>query len=247
MVAEQDIEQFVPNSPHAAVVLTGDRRLPTVTHEDTVCLGPLASADAVELLAVIGGRETVLGHPAAAREVAEYCDGLPLALRLVGARLAARPRWTVTDLTARLADPSRRLHELGYGGQSLHGTLTAAARRLPGDARELLRRLGALSGPEFSAADLTEDPHLEPLVEARLEHLADAWFLLPSANDARGRMRFRLPPLPHLVSRELTAAPTNNRLWPACAADATCARSPAGPRPSRNRPRKRLRGRVRLL
>ena len=41
--------------------------------------------------------------------------GLPLAVRIAGARLASRPAWSVAHLGARLADQRGRLGELSVG------------------------------------------------------------------------------------------------------------------------------------
>jgi hypothetical protein len=48
----------------------------------------------------------------ATAEVARCCGYLPLALRIAGARLAARPGWPVRALAERLTDAQRRLDEL---------------------------------------------------------------------------------------------------------------------------------------
>ena len=56
-------------------------------------LPALASAEAVALLASTIGQSRVDQERAAAVELAELADRLPLALRAIGARLAARPGW----------------------------------------------------------------------------------------------------------------------------------------------------------
>jgi hypothetical protein len=47
--------------------------------------------------------------------VVRQCGCLPLALRIAGARLAARPSWPVRALADRLADERTRLDELESG------------------------------------------------------------------------------------------------------------------------------------
>ncbi|MGF6885716.1 hypothetical protein ABIA39_007367 [Nocardia sp. GAS34] len=50
-----------------------------------------------------------------ARRIAEACGHLPLAVRIMVTRLAARPGWSMAAVAQRLADERRRLSELSLG------------------------------------------------------------------------------------------------------------------------------------
>ncbi|MFJ3220305.1 BTAD domain-containing putative transcriptional regulator [Kitasatospora sp. NPDC086801] len=67
-------------------------------------VGPLEPQDAYELLARVVGAERIRREPGPAAEVAELCGYLPVLLRSVAARLAARPRWSVADMVRWLAE-----------------------------------------------------------------------------------------------------------------------------------------------
>ena len=54
------------------------------------------------LLVTVCGEQRVSAEPDAAAGVLAACGGLPLALRIAGARMAARPNWPLTALAERL-------------------------------------------------------------------------------------------------------------------------------------------------
>lgn len=64
------------------------------------------------MLRAIVGTARVLAEPVAAVWVLEYCGEPPLAIRIAGARLVARPSWRIAALAARLAVEGNRLDEL---------------------------------------------------------------------------------------------------------------------------------------
>lgn len=64
------------------------------------------------LLRRIVGAARVDAEPEPALRIVEYCAGLPLALRIAGCRLAARPHWPIARLAARMAVEGGRLDEL---------------------------------------------------------------------------------------------------------------------------------------
>ena len=72
--------------------------------------------DAIALLRrLIGPR--VDAEQDAARELARYCAGLPLALRIAAELVASRPAGSLAELVAELADQRRRLDLLDVGGR----------------------------------------------------------------------------------------------------------------------------------
>jgi tetratricopeptide (TPR) repeat protein len=141
------------------------------------------------------GAERAEAEPTAVREVIELCSGLPLALRIAGSRLLARPSWNVQDLADRLADAAVRLDELATGDLRVrasfavsYGSLPPAAGDGVGPARAF-RLLGLGFGPdigvEAAAALLCVEPKQ---AERALETLLDSHLL--QAGSAAGRYGF---------------------------------------------------------
>jgi tetratricopeptide (TPR) repeat protein len=113
----------------------------------------------------------------AAAAVARQCGHLPLALRIAGARLTARPHRDLQQLADRLADQTRRLDELEHGELGVRASISLSYQGASEQARVLLRRLALLEAPAFSgwvtAALLDQPPAdaedvLDELVHAHL-------------------------------------------------------------------------------
>jgi tetratricopeptide (TPR) repeat protein len=92
------------------------------------------------------------------------CGGLPLALRLAGARLAHRPRWRVADLVRRLG--ASALPELAAEDRSVASAFALSYGQLPELAKRVFRLLGLHPGPVFDLLEVAASSGL-PLDEAR--------------------------------------------------------------------------------
>src|SRR5207248_7838501 len=95
------------------------------------------------------GEARVAAEPAAAEALIRLVGGLPLALRVVAARLAARPHWSLAWMRERLADERRRLDELTHGPLMVRASVALSYDGLEPDARRLLRLLSGLDGFTF--------------------------------------------------------------------------------------------------
>ncbi|MFF3650928.1 BTAD domain-containing putative transcriptional regulator [Streptomyces sp. NPDC002181] len=99
------VDALLPGTPACAVLVTGRSTLDGLPTVRRVRLEPLAVPDALAVLGAVAGTQRIAAEPDQAAALAERCGGLPLALRLAGARLAARPSWTPSDVV-RLLDGS---------------------------------------------------------------------------------------------------------------------------------------------
>ncbi|MFF9480179.1 NB-ARC domain-containing protein [Streptomyces sp. NPDC014733] len=113
-------------------------------------LEPLAPEDAMELLADTLGDRRVAECPDEAHDLVVLCAGLPLAVRVVGARLAARPRRSIAMMVGALSEERGRLDALAIDGDhSVRAALDLSYRGLPAEAARLYRLLGTHPGRHF--------------------------------------------------------------------------------------------------
>jgi DNA-binding SARP family transcriptional activator/tetratricopeptide (TPR) repeat protein len=145
------VSPLLPAGAGCLVLVTSRRRLVGLDGVQPYLLPVLDTDEAVELLARVAGPDRIRAEPAAAAEVVRRCGHLPLAIRLAGARLAHRPRWTVTDLVERLADDRAVLTELAAEDRTVAGAFTLSYVQLPARAQRLFRLLGLHPGTEFDA------------------------------------------------------------------------------------------------
>ena len=195
------VRPLLPGGGRCGVVVTGSGALGELDGAGAlrVRLGSLDPSDAAGLLAQLLRDARVTDDPHATARLADLCGRLPLTLRAAAARLAAKPHWQVADLVARLADPARRLAELGRGDGSLRARLDSVVRSLEPVHRRAVGRLGVAGPPEFDAwtgaALLGVDVRS---AEDLLEQLVDAHLLQVAGRDAGGRLRYRFEELVRL-------------------------------------------------
>ncbi|WP_127498600.1 AfsR/SARP family transcriptional regulator [Actinoplanes solisilvae] len=128
------VADLLPTAPGSLALVTSRRRLAGLDGVHPESLSVLNADEAVTLLARIAGPR-IWAEPEAAVQVVRRCGGLPLAIRLAGARLAHRPRWQVSDLpaAARRLGAARTGGRGTLGGERLRGLLPPTARERPYD------------------------------------------------------------------------------------------------------------------
>ena len=187
------VRPLLPGSASCAVLVTTRNRMPDLAGSRFVDLDVLDAAEAWDMFAGIIGPGRAEAEPEATRDVLTACAGLPLAIRIAGARLAARGGWTVRTIAARLADERRRLDWLRTGDLAVRACFEVSFTSLPRngtgvDPTHAFRVLGLWPGPTIglpAAAALLGQPE-EDAADA-LEVLVDAQLLQAPAAD---RYRF---------------------------------------------------------
>jgi len=200
------IAPLLPASPGCGVLVTSRGVLSALDGARHLLLDVLPAAEAVELLGRLAGHARVAAEPQAAAEVARCCGYLPLALRIAGARLAARPGWPVQALAGRLVDAQRRLDELQLAEVGVRASFQVSYQQrregpeaLDRAAAEAFGLLGVPDGQEVGvpvAARLLDQS--EDAAGRVVERLVDAQLLETPAPG-----RYRLHDLLRLYAREL--------------------------------------------
>ncbi len=106
--------------------------------------------EALALFSAVAGPERVAAERAAAMDVVAACGFLPLAVRIVAARLASRPAWTVASLVPRLADERRRLDEMKIGNLAVSATFALGYGQLDPRQARAFRLLSLPNGSDIS-------------------------------------------------------------------------------------------------
>jgi len=185
------VRPLLPGSASCAVLVTTRNRTPDLASTRFVDLDMLEDTEALILFSRIVDDERPAAEADATAEVLLACAGLPLAIRICAARLAARRQWRIATLANRLRNEQRRLDELETGDLAVRSSFQVsydslrAGRHGISPAR-VFRLLGLWQGASISlpaaAALLGESEDdvadaLETLVDANLlESPAADWY-----------------------------------------------------------------------
>ncbi|SEG88909.1 DNA-binding transcriptional activator of the SARP family [Nonomuraea solani] len=197
------VRPLIPAGPSCAVIVTSRQIMASLDGASHLRLTGLEPDDATELFARIADPGRLRAEPDAARRIIRQCGGLPLALRIAAARLAAHSGRTLTALADQLADPDRRLDALEHADLAIRDSIAVSLEHLPAepvghDAAHTFLMLGLLETPTHTvpaASALTDWP--EHRAETALNHLLDARLLEPA-----GPGRYRMHDLIRLYARE---------------------------------------------
>lgn len=200
------VRPLLPGGAGCAVLVTSRGPLTDLASARTLRLGVPSAAEALSLLEAVVGVDRVTAEPVAARQVVELCDRMPLAVRLAGARLAARPHWTCARLAARLADENARLDELDAGDVSVRTTLAEGLRTLDPATERAVQLMALLDVPTFTvavAAAVWETSAV--MAEDRIDRLVVRDLLQVVGSVGLPGECYRFPDLVRLVLRERAA------------------------------------------
>ncbi|MFF4930710.1 helix-turn-helix domain-containing protein [Streptomyces griseofuscus] len=188
-VGESQVGPLLPGAGPALTIVTSRHSLAGLESVHRTDLALLRREEAVELLTLIIGPERVRAEAQAARDLADLCGHLPLAVRIAGQRLLSRPHERLSKLVARLAAEGRRLDGLQAGSLRVRAAFALSYRQLHTDTRTFLRRAALAAGADFSpetGALLAGLPYDDAVACA--EELTDAGLLQSDA--AAERYRF---------------------------------------------------------
>ena len=161
------VRPLIPAAGGAGVIVTSRSRLSGLAGARHIELGGLDEADALVLLCATAGPDRISADSAAAHAVAAICGGLPLALRLAGEVLAARPGLTVHALAAELAS-DRVLEILVAEDVSVRETIGTSYRALSAFARSALSAVALTLPGEIPANELVAAADGDATVPAQL-------------------------------------------------------------------------------
>lgn len=148
------VRPLLPGSPTCMVVVTSRSHLGglTATHNSQyLSLDTLPDEEARKVLVRALGQDRVAAEPDAVAALLRRCAGLPLALGIVAARVAARPDFPLAVLADELDDATIRLDALNAGdlATDLRAVFDTSYHALDGQAAQAFALLGLALGPDI--------------------------------------------------------------------------------------------------
>jgi DNA-binding SARP family transcriptional activator len=145
----EQVRPLLPAGSSSLVLITSRVRLDGLVAElaaRLLVLNTLGANAAERLISETAGQPAGDYDRQLRRRLAELCGHLPLALRIIGARLAARPLWSLDDLVHELTDEHTRLGALHIENSSVRAALDVTYRALAPTLAATFRMAGVFPG-----------------------------------------------------------------------------------------------------
>jgi len=168
--AEQ-VRPLLPGGPGSLVLVTSRAQLTGLVAADgahPVPLDLLPADDARRLLAARLGADRIAAEPQASARIIAACARLPLALAVVGARLAVQPALSLAALADELEQDRLTTLDTGDPAVDVRTVLSWSYLRLSPDAARIFRLCALHPGPEIGLAALASLAGQPPTETRRL-------------------------------------------------------------------------------
>ncbi|HCT75123.1 MAG TPA: hypothetical protein DGG94_06230 [Micromonosporaceae bacterium] len=203
VASDEQIQPLIAGGGTCRIIINGRTRLGATIGAHRIDLDVMTRAQSLRLLSQLIGVPRVSAESQAAEDLAQQCGHLPLALRIAGAKLAAKPYWTIARLVGTLRDERVRLDNLAHGQLDVRVSIELTYAYLSEPAQRLLRAIGDVDLASVSvwlaAALLDTDART---AESVLEQLFDARLIDIAGYDPSGHPRFMLHDLIRLFASE---------------------------------------------
>ncbi|MEV6674498.1 BTAD domain-containing putative transcriptional regulator [Streptomyces sp. NPDC051162] len=174
VLAASQLRALMPGGSGCAVIATNRYRAHSLSTGRKIVLSAFCESDALTLYNRVADERRREDEPEAVDELLRMCEGLPLVVRAVAGRLAARPGWSAARLTERLRGNPNLLLELPAGTQSLMSTVASSYRHLSRPHRQLLHLLIERRRPYWRIDEVTAlVPRCAEDTETLMEYLVD--------------------------------------------------------------------------
>lgn len=201
-------EQIAPliAGDRSVVLATSRRCLAELPADARIAIGPLSRSQSLDILSGIVGADRVEAEPKASATIADACRRMPLAVRIAGLRLAARPTHRLQLLADRLTRASD-LDEFSFSALTVRDRYESSYHSLDAGGRRCVRALADLGGDAVAVADVAALLGITTLAADRLlEDLVHRGVLISGAGDGDdGSVTYLVPGLLRAFARELVA------------------------------------------
>jgi tetratricopeptide (TPR) repeat protein len=196
---------LLPVSQGSGAILTSCEPLGSLEGAELMRVPVLPDRDGIELLAKIAKITLDKSNIDLAARLVRMCGNLPLAIRIAGAKLKARPDWNLGTLVKRMADETKRLDFLKIGDREVRATLETSYEDRDPDEQRALRALAITEGNEFPGWTLA--PMLQISVaesERLIDRLVQAQLVDVSRDEREGVVEtlYKLHDLVRVLARE---------------------------------------------
>jgi len=192
---ESQVRPVLAADPSNRVVITSRRTLAGLEGVRRVALGPLGEQDSIQLLErLIPESQRQFGD---LLELARLSDCIPLALRIVGNRIASRPSWQAADFAERMRSTENRLRLLVAGDLAVEAAFALSYDDLESSTAQLFRSISVIDGATFDARIAAATAGIDVIdADDLLEELTDLGLV-----ESRGGSRYRVHDLIRLFAR----------------------------------------------
>jgi DNA-binding SARP family transcriptional activator/tetratricopeptide (TPR) repeat protein len=194
------VRTLLPASPGCLVLVTSRKRLTGLDDAHLLGLDILSDDEAISLLHQVAGPGRIPADHPLIHELAALCGNLPLAIRIIAARLRHHRALRIEDFIEQLRNESLRLEHIQDEDHDLTAVFDLSYQHLTAAEQRLFRLLGLIPGSDLdacAAANLAGAGRRD--TERLLESLLDHNLLVQQVPG-----RFRFHDLVRLYARTLT-------------------------------------------